>query len=150
MKSRWLIVLLVVSVAINFALAGYLLGRSSDRPGFDPTRGYVFWARSLPEDRRAELAPLIRKDLRAKRPNTRALRRQHRQVNEILRAEVFDKEALSAALAKLREGHHQGQAASHEAFVSFVEQLSLTERQALAEDLSRPRMRNPRAARQPM
>ena len=150
MKSRWLIALLVISVAVNFALAGYLLGKSSHRPGFDPTRGYVFWARSLPEPRRAELAPLIRKDLRAKRPNIRALRRHHRQVNELLRAETFNKEALSAALANLRDGHQQGQAASHEAFVSFVEQLSLAERQALAEDLSQPRKRKPRAARSPM
>ena len=45
MSSKWLLALFVLSLALNLALVGFLLGRSSvDFRGGDPTRGFPRWA----------------------------------------------------------------------------------------------------------
>ncbi len=148
MKSKWLIVVLVVSLAANLLLAGYLLGQGS-QPRFtgDPTRMFPRWVRTLPEARQQELRPSVREHLRAMRKPVRGMRRQQQALQSAITAEPFDATALTAVLAQLRTQNQQAQQASHLAFVKFVTELTAAERQALVTDLrtpTSPRWRPPR------
>jgi uncharacterized membrane protein len=147
MSNRALTILLVVSVAANFALFGFVVGKQSrPYPTFDPTRGYVRWLQTLPEDRRDELRPIVRQSKGGTRPIR--LGRIHREFRDLLNDDSIDEEKLTEVLNRLRLGHHTQQKASHEAFIAFVGQLTTQERLDLAATLaSRPA--HPRPRRRP-
>lgn len=140
MKSKWIAIVLIGSLAANLALAGFLLGsRSQQSVGQDPTRAYPRWARSLPEPRREALRPVMMKHMRAMRPKVRTLRQQQRALASAIEGDEFDIETLQAALIEMRTEHERIQRASHESFTEFVAQLTQAERQALAKDMSKQR-----------
>ncbi len=138
MKSKWTIVLLVASLALNLALVGYLAGRSSamySNP--DPTRGFPRWTMTLPDERREALRPTF--SLTDKRRHMRALRGHHQALHKAVAADPFDAEALALALTDMRTGMAELELANHAAFQEFVSQLTPEERLALAAHLERPR-----------
>jgi uncharacterized membrane protein len=145
MKSKWVAIVLIGSLALNLALAGFLLGsRSQQVAGQDPTRAYPRWARSLPEPRREALRPVMMKHMRAMRPKVRTLRQQQRALAAAMQGQQFDTEGLQIALAEMRAEHERIQRTSHESFTEFVAQLTQAERQALAQDMSKHRRHPPR------
>ena len=136
MKTKWVLVVALISIGINLALAGFLLGRES-RPShaFDPTQGYAHWVFTLPQARQDELLPLIGKQRKHHRPLK--LRRLHRSFREALSADPFDPERLATTLAELRAGQRTIHTASHESFVRLASELTLAERQQMAQELGR-------------
>ncbi len=138
MKSKWVAILLVASVVINLLLIGFLIGsRTVAPPGFDPTRGYPRWARSLPEERMEQLRPVIRQHMRSMRPALGKLRRAHKNLRDALTAEPYDAVMLQQALDDMRTENARMQALSHSSFTEFVGQLNAAERQQLATNMGR-------------
>ena len=138
MSSKWWVALLVASLALDLVLVGFFAGRQANAiPGFDPTMRYPVWARTLPEERRNAVRPTIKEHIRVVRPFMHELRGRYTQLRDSINAEPFDRERLEVALGELRGGLLNTQEISHDAFVSFVEQLTLAERNALARDLMR-------------
>jgi len=144
MKSKWVAALLLFSLGLNLALVGFMVGRSS-HPGVagDPTRGFLRWMHGLPADRREELHPMVANHMRAVRPEMRSLRQRHRALQEAIVAEPFEPEALNAALNDMRTQNINLQQASHAAFMAFVSHLSVTEREALSNDMQTQGHRRP-------
>ncbi len=142
MKSKWMIVILVASLALNLALVGYLAGRSSSGKLYsnpDPTRGFPRWAMTLPDERREALRPTFFQA--EKRRQMRALRAQHETLHSAVASDPFDAAALAQALADMRTAMAELELANHAAFQEFVSQLTPEERLELAAHLERPRYR---------
>jgi uncharacterized membrane protein len=141
--NRWLIGGLVVSLVANLLLVGFVAGRMSGfapPPGFgpDPTVGFFRMLGFLSEERRATIAPDLRKQMHQIVPVLRKIRGDQRDVFEALTADPFDAAALEAALADLRANLTATQIASHAAFVEMVRALTPDEREALARAMRRP------------
>ena len=152
MKTRWLVVALVVSVAVNLALVGFLIGFSGKPPawrpgGFDATAGLGRLIRFLPEERRSEVLGPIGKDSlgREARGSFRTMRRAQHGIAEALAAEPFDPDKVDAALAAFRDQFDLSQQRSHAAFVTIMERLTPEERQRFVETMRH--MRDPRRDR---
>ncbi len=146
MKSKWLLAILVLSLALNLALVGFLIGRSSAGfAGGDPTRGFPRWAMlDMSPERRAELRPAMSSQRASMRRQLRGMRKHHDALRAAVAANPFEAAALDAALADMRTAHAQVESLNHAAFREFVSQLSAAERQQLAEQLNRPHPRRPR------
>jgi uncharacterized membrane protein len=144
MKSKWIVVALVISIGLNLALAGFLAGRrSADAVIGDPTQMFPRWVRTLPEERRDALRPQIREHIQTIRPLVRTMRAQHHQLVEAIAAEPFSIETLNSALADMRNQHSAVQTSSHTAFVAFVASLTASERTVLAADIRNKRHGRP-------
>ncbi|HAL41916.1 MAG TPA: hypothetical protein DCP57_05680 [Gammaproteobacteria bacterium] len=138
MKQRSLIILLLFSMTVNVTGLGFFSGQqASARAVGDATRAYPGWVRQLPEQRRAELRPILREQNRLNRPERRALRAQHREVQTALLAEPFDLAQLDRALDTLNHQLEDNQRRRKAAFLEVVQALSKAERQLLAFDLNR-------------
>ncbi len=146
MKSKWLLGLFVLSLALNLALVGFLVGRSSaDFRGGDPTRGFPRWAMmEMSQERRESLRPAIARHRGDLRRQLFAMRGHHDTLRIAVAAQPYDPAALDAALADMRAAYAQVESANHAAFREFVSQLTPPERQQLAEQLERPHPRRPR------
>ena len=146
MKSKWLLALLVLSLALNLALVGFLLGRSSAGfAGGDPTRGFPRWAMmEMSPERREALRPALSNERANMRRQLRGLREHHQSLRSAVAATPFDAAALDAALADMRSAYAQVESANHAAFREFVTQLTTAERQQLARQLERQHPRRPR------
>lgn len=137
MNSKWLAIILLLSLAINLALGGFIAGRTSGfGPAHDPSHMFPRWVRTLPEPRRDELRPLIREHFKHMRPHLGQMRDSRRAVHQAIVADKFDAQQLQQALAAMRAAQNEVFDNNDQAFVRFVGQLSKTERQQLAE---RPR-----------
>lgn len=146
MNSKWLILLLIVSLGTNIALVGFLAGRASSvdlRPGgLDPTLGFARILPELSQARHEALRPLVRAQMSSVRPSIRQIRRAQRDLGTAILADPFDRRAVEAALAAFRTHLADSQTASHAAFVDLVEMLTPAERKLLVEVLQRkPRHR---------
>ncbi len=140
MKSKWIAVILVVSLACNLVAAGFLLGsRGQHLIGGDPTRGYPRWVRSLPEPRREALRPLVIKHMRAMRPGVRTMHAQNLAMRTALGADPFDEAALQTTLSELRAEAESVQRTTHASFIEFVAQLTPAERQKLSKEMGHRR-----------
>jgi uncharacterized membrane protein len=141
-SSKWLIGALVLSLVANLVLAGFLLGRTTTyaapaRMGPDPAAMYFRALGFLPEERREQLMPIVRKHMVEIRPEIRETRRHIRGMFEVLVAEPFDAEAMRAQLAELRRLHAITQTESHASFVELLSEMSPEERLAMADALRR-------------
>lgn len=140
MNSRWIIGVIVASIALNLALIGFIVGKqASPPPDFDVATAYPRWARTLPDARREELRPLVRQHLRTLRPRTAGMRQHTAAIADVIVKQPFDRAALERTLEQMRTELHRTRALSHASFVEFVSQLSVEERQQMAADMMSPR-----------
>ena len=143
-KTRWLALALIVSLALNLALVGFLVGASGGPPWraatFDPTAGLGRLMRFLPDERRTAVFgdTDLRRDIRQ---SLRTMRRAQHGIEEALAAEPFDAERLAEALEDFRAQFAGNQERSHAAFVSIMEKLTVEERQRFVETIGH--MRDP-------
>ena len=154
MRSRWLVIALAVSVALNVGLIGVGIGFATGSPhwgrGVDPTAGLARLLRSLPDERREELtragAPAISDGELRRRigASLRDLRASQRIIARALAEDPFDSDAAAAALARFREHFAANQADSHEAFVAILERLTPEERARFLETMRPDRERRGR------
>lgn len=135
-SARWLVAGLVISLAINLLLVGFLAGRwlqaAGPPPGHDPA--LLLWpaVKGLPAAEREALRPVLRKSLRESREHVRTIRRAQRSVQESLRSEPFVANELARALDELRRALNDSQAARHATLVKVATELSPDERRRLA------------------
>jgi uncharacterized membrane protein len=136
-----LVVALIVSVVINLALAGFVVGRLTAAgpapPMLDPYLGSLRALHVLPDDRAATLRPLLREHFRGLRPDVREMRRAQSGINQALATDPFDPAQLDEALAAFRAVLLQSQERSHQALIQLAGSLTTEERAALREALTR-------------
>lgn len=140
--ERWLIAGLVVSLAANLALLGFIAGRFGapewPRLSADPMLGAMHVIRQLPEERRDALQPLLRPHLREMRATFPALRRAQHEIHEALTAEPFEVARLDAALGEFRTALLASQKAGHASLVELAAAMTPSERRQLLEAAARP------------
>jgi uncharacterized membrane protein len=136
MRTRWLAIVLGVSVALNLFFVGLFGVRAIQRreahaeparystPGDGPRR---FRSRQRPFD---WMSDAERDELR---PRRKALRGTRREVEQALRAEPFDREKLSQALSRLRRETDGIQASVHELMLRKADGMNDEERRRLAD-----------------
>lgn len=145
MRSRWLVIALAISVALNVGMIGIGIGFATGSPhwgrGVDPTAGLARLLRWLPEERREELtrtgAPAISDGQLRRRigASMRDLRVSQRHIERALAAEPFDPDRAAATLARFREHLAANLSDSHEAFVAILERLTPEERRRFLETM---------------
>jgi uncharacterized membrane protein len=140
-SNNLLVIALIISLAANLALAGFVAGRMSSAgpapAAMDPYLGSLRAMHQLPEDRQAAMRPLLREHFRSLRPNVREMRRAQRRVNEALAREPFDPAALDEALTDFRTVLLQSQEHSHQALIQLAATLDPQERVVLREVMTR-------------
>ncbi len=141
-RRNWLTIALVVSVALNVALAGFVLGRLSGRPAapavLEPAIGLFRVVRELPEPRREELRPVLRQHMRSLRPEIRAIREAQERINAALGQQPFAGNDLAAALEEFRAALLASQIRSHGLLVQIAAAMTPEERLLLRRTLTRP------------
>jgi uncharacterized membrane protein len=136
MRTRWLAIVLGVSVALNLFFLGFLSARAFQRG--EPHAERPPHAASGPRERRSRqrhrafdwMTDAQRAELR---PRRRALHGTRHAVKEALSAEPFDREKLSQALADLRRQTDEIQASVHQFMLQRAESMRGDERRRLAE-----------------
>jgi uncharacterized membrane protein len=141
-NSKWLIIGLVVSIAANLALAGFVAGQMS-RPGpvpamLDPSLSLFRVIHQLPEARGEAFRPTVRAHFRSLRGDLRRMREAQHGINEALTQEPFEPEALEQALTAFRAALLDGQRENHQVMVKVAESMTSEERQVLLEAMQRP------------
>lgn len=140
--GRGVVIVLAVSLGLNFLIAGYLLNdaidgdRASPPPvsefrGFGNPRGLIGAARVLPRESRRAFREAFRErlpDMRAHHGEMRALRRD---MNALIEAKDWDGAAVAAKMKEIRDVRARQQQAFDAAFFAALQTLSSEERQAM-------------------
>jgi uncharacterized membrane protein len=143
-KTRWLILLLVVSVGVNLLGVGLIAGRlMSDRPERPiPPMSLGWILRALDEDSRKQLRPQFEAHTREVRPLLRKMRQAQRDFNDQLLMEQPDSAAMQSSLQQLRRSSDEYQTEMHAMMVEIIARLDADQRARIVSIL-----RNPRKAR---
>ncbi len=143
MRNKWLITGLLVSLAINVALTGFVAGRLAPhgpRPAdFDPALGPLRMLRDLPEERRDALRNAVRAHFRGMRGDIQRLRAAQREINEALAEEPFEPNHMRTALDGFRSALMDSQVDNHESLVQIAAAMTPAERRMLREAMTRSR-----------
>lgn len=130
------IVALVLSVCLNVFVAGLIAGRASrgdGPPRRDDGGGLQRFMATVP----AEARPIIREALQENRSGLQDLvagvRRARRNAASVVAAEPFDRAALEAALAAIRDRSRALEAAVHGIIAVAIDELSPELRGEMAE-----------------
>lgn len=143
MRNRnWLVAGLVVSLAVNLLLVGFVAGHRLARAGvapamMDPSLALFRVVRRLPEPRREAFQPVMREHFRAMGGKLDRMRRAQKDVNDALTAEPFDAEALQAALEHFRAALLELQRNNGNLLVKVANTMSADERRQLEQAMVR-------------
>ena len=142
---KWLIAVLVTSIAINLLLVGFYVGRQplSERTnmGFDGSLGLQRMLRGLPDDRRRALLQDVDVSRSEIASRYRALQKVQIDIERIMETEPFDAERLAQALENFRRRFDENQDDGHRILVQLLEKMNPDERSAVRNALRRPRTR---------
>ena len=98
-----LFVALGLSLTANFVVAGFVVARfAAPRPGGQIERIVAIGIRAFPEEMRSKIQQRARQDRDLFRQRYDALREARREMFEAMRREPFDRAALDAAFAEVR------------------------------------------------
>lgn len=144
-STPWIIALLA-SVLANGVLAGFVLHRTADGPDWRPPRGlevdggrggpdfdlrgFMF---ALPEDARLEARERMRADWDEIRTLFEDSRAAREEVETLMRAQAFDREAVAAALQRMRDTRQRMEAHMEGVLLDIVEDLDAETRAAALE-----------------
>lgn len=147
-KQRFFAIILLGSLALNFFLGGLFVGKYfgyfSEPKHFPPHRmgPRLHWmVQGLPEESQAKIRPLMQKSRSKMRSQMHRVSKARRAVHEQLTARDFNQEALSKALATLRQEMGNTQQHMHTQLVEIANKLDEKERQQLSEATHRRRPR---------
>jgi uncharacterized membrane protein len=116
---------LALSLAANFTIAGFSFARwAYPRPGGDVERIVTIGLRSFPPELRKVISERTRDDKHRFREQERDARQARRQMFAAMRAEPFDRGALDAAFAAVRERTNELQAAGQDIVGDAVAEAS--------------------------
>ena len=142
-NTKLLLGLLLLSLALNIGLVGFLVGKHSGLGPMHksamvpPSAALSRFMRELDEPRRDELRPLFRSHIKTLRPGAKAMRQGQQELRSALVSQPLDTAALTTALQSIAQLPGQRAPAIEGSFVAFVQGLTLDERQQLASKLSR-------------
>lgn len=142
-NSKWLGIALLVSVAVNLALAGFLAGRMSRGPTpvmLDPSLSLFRVVRELPEHRRERFRPILREHFDTIRGDLRRMRRAQRNINASLAQVPFEPQALATSLDTFRGALLDLQEDNHALLVRVAGSMTPEERLALRDVMTRHRI----------
>lgn len=134
----WVKVLLGLSLAINLAIAGLIGGlalRGGPLGGKGPGMGYAMpYVLALPHEDRRSIFGAVRNN--ADLPGRGARRAAYRDMIALMRAEGFDRAAVSAVLERQSRGVEQVQMVAQIAWLDTVAAMTNEERRAYADRLT--------------
>ena len=150
MTSRtWLIVVLVVSLGLNFLFIGAVIGRVMMG---GPTH-FSWLTHDLDDDTRRTVHQTMRQHREQSESARRSLRAAQRDLHEKIRGEEFDKEGVRQALANVRRASNELQEIMHNQMIETLAVLAPGDRAGVYRMLShrgsdghRPQRRRPRDA----
>ena len=98
------LVVLALSLMVNCVLIGFLVARSTERPRPAPAeRISVVGTRLLPPPLRAEVSDRLKSDAPSLKAAVASVRQARQALVAAMRAEPYDRAAVAAALATLRQ-----------------------------------------------
>src|SRR5215831_9432893 len=114
---RWMLVVLIVSLALNCFIIGSVVGavwrfRKPDLRAFSPN--LLGYAATLPADRRQTVWAGMESERQRLRPLRREVRTARQETLSALAAEPFDKAAFMAAQARQAQAEDRARAAVQE------------------------------------
>lgn len=102
-KTAWaVVVLLLISLAVNFFIGGYMLSRERLYRPFEERANFGVM-RGLPKDIRNDIRKSFRDHRAELRANRRALLDARAELYTILRADPFDRAAYDKTAAEIRD-----------------------------------------------
>lgn len=139
MRTRWLAIVLGVSVALNLFFLGFLSARAFHRSEarVEPPRHGAPGPHSRRARQRSRSFDWMTEAQRDElRPRRRELRVARHAVEDALRAEPFDRDKLRQSLVELRRQTDGIQGSVHDYMLQRAEVMSRDERRRLAESQS--------------
>ena len=134
-KRTLLILALVLSVAINLLMVGFVAGKFG---GGRMMHGHSDWmTKHLSQAVRQNVKEKMRHYREEARPARGALRQARRELRNLVAGQPFDAQAVRAALANLRAASQTYQRIRHEHIVQLLEDLPPEERPAVYRFLHR-------------
>lgn len=146
---KWLGALLLVSLAANVFIGGFLLGREfGDRPHPRHAHRHVerpaalhlelrALSKTLPEEAREELRASFKERKAAMAPVVEQIHATRQRIVELLEAEDLDETALEAAFAELSGLFVELQRPVHGTLMETAKTMSAEQRRHLAEAIER-------------
>jgi hypothetical protein len=135
-KGTALVVVTVVSLCINLAFAGVMIGQQWDQRGGGPGR-WLF--RSVPEDAK----PLVDQALAARQGEFEAKRaavqEARQKVAELLKADTVNRAELEAAMAEMSQRFREMAQTGQQALLDVTMQLTPEQRKEMAEEWAKDR-----------
>ena len=130
---RWMLVLLVSSLALNLLVLGLVGGlmwrtRIPQPWAHTVTPNLLGYASTLPAERRQELWELSDKERQHVRPFRREVRAARQEAVKALSAESFDRQRFLAAHARQMEVETKAREAVRDLYVTIAEALTPEER----------------------
>jgi uncharacterized membrane-anchored protein YhcB (DUF1043 family) len=130
-KGTALVVVTVVSICLNLAFAGIMIGGHWDKRSGGPGR-WLF--RSVPEDAK----PLVDQALAARQgefdAQRKAVQEARQKVAELLKADTVDRAQLEAAMAEMSDRFRDMSQIGRQALIDVTMQLTPEQRKEMAEE----------------
>ncbi len=136
-RSRWLVIVLAVSVLLNLFLVGVIIGRLSfpalprDNPGTATALVVRARVRNLPVVERAHFALVMRQYAGELRRARQALRDARYSAEAAITAPNYDEAAVKARFADVRRASAAQQQVLHDALAQALSALSPQSRAAI-------------------
>jgi Spy/CpxP family protein refolding chaperone len=135
-KGTALVIVTVVSVCLNLAFAGFMIGEHLDRRGGGPGR-WMF--RSVPEDAK----PLVDQALAARQgefdAKRKAVQDARQKVAALLKADTVDRAQLEAAMAEMSQRFRDMAQTGQQVLIDVTMQLTPEQRKEMAEEWAKDR-----------
>ena len=142
--GRGLIIVLVISLALNVFAVGFYSGRvisgdgppphKMDKPGRpDHPMALLSFARELPPEIRREFRGKIREQLPSLRENHGEVVKIRMELANLLSEEEYDRDAVAAKFVEMNAIQDSQRAAFNEAFLDALETLPPEERRRMIE-----------------
>ncbi len=145
-KRNWMKYLLVVSLGLNLAVAGVMIGaRFSDHGSHKSTKmggfGIRGFVHSLPADKRSEVREHFRQSRSKMRSNGDAIRQSMNDIRDVISAQPFDAAALGAAFTQQRTQVRAVSVNAQKIFVKVITEMTDAERAEFVENMKQNQRR---------
>lgn len=132
---RWVKPLLIVSLALNLLFAGLIAGSiwKFRHGGWQPMRQVLELSiqemmRELPAEKRTAGEAALAKLRNEVAPLARSVREARAEATQALKADPYDHQRFSDAMARIRDIHARRRQGRHEAVLEFVRDMTVAQR----------------------
>ena len=144
---RWMVALLVASLALNLLIVGAVAGSfwAFRHGGFWAGGGFagslLGYVSTLPAERRREIWGRVGEERRALRAHRQAVREARNEALRALGANPFDRERFRAAMRRVHEAETKARAEAEPLFTAIPALMTPAERQGFVRWRDQARMR---------